>query len=1325
MVHATFTTSPALTGYVYATEFTFTNSITAVNELRHLAWNLGDRSNLIYNKPSVNYTFKQPGVFNVTLTAVDLSGNRDVFIQPVSVELAHRDYVYFSQIPEKFALPGKKTEIPFKVKVLSTQINNPIVIDLFCTNSKSIPYEYVSKQWAFLNPTWRFTDENETVIKSLSVVSTPIYKDNKVVALSGEGSFYFIDSTSIGNPQETCPLLISCTLQTSGFGYPEEINEYNYPHPSYANNKNVRAVALWHVNDLQPDVLKVTSNYIYDVNNRYWKNIPIPVTITLHGDRSKKVPGAASELTDIIFTYPPNNSLGKQTKIDLRFSNLQLQDISVDEDPLYFQLNDENNFRTGGYIFTTVTPKQTAISTTIQASAIVYPPEQPLTPVIYPYPGPAGPNNFVWVSSPKLNTLNKINLVPYPSNCPEINYFKNENVLFDGDVREVQVPGLSSTSTFNYNMSGFSGIYGMAIDPADYSLVACDAELDRLYRFSYRGELLKTLSLSTLEDYNPSKKMLFYWGFTKIKNITPNTNFYLRGSYFLSSNSKNYIVLLGGAIQSPNTYQIDVNNRNFRFLEQSTFDKEVDLEIIEIFHPLLPSHYIDSLQLWVQQISSIEQPQFTFNLHQISDQIPLKQNPNNYIVALDGILQNNTSYAVNPNTKTITFANPVSANITVQVLYVPGLTDPATWSSTIPLSTNLLVFPLTGNSNYIPSTDSEFIINIGGVYQPPTYYTHDPDKQEIVLKTNIPAKTPINITQVTVSEIIDAPAAYTPSNVTLDKNSNIWVTLFNAVSVLKFDRDFNLLLALQPSLNPDSEYQFDGDFLLKPPVATTDKDSNCWVTYSHPLCCALIKYSEHGEHLATLPLPDYSVPVDLAIDVNNNIWVSNSYNVLSADGFINLYNTKTLTLETSLTGIPRPSYITLDAQNNIWFTHSINGLGYYNFTTNSYYLWEVNNNNTFVPISTIDYFRVPETYVTDETLGGLSTDVYNRVWVINSNTNTVNIILTANSGFTSTDVRSIVVRPNTILGYYVDLDTKNTITLSSSSNRLRQIQAFGDWTGNKWYQKYITSQNLSGSPVAGTSTPFTIYEFTNDNNIARINETFNTADYYKTLALPEPLRNNPILWDKFFAAAVGNAELSSNEDIGQVVYEKIANFVINHADVDTCNIKQLLSLAQETNVPALDYVTELPTEILRMLDIASVSKEKLWGIPDQTPLLPQSAKELLNPYTTTLTAGTKIVLRSKNDSTYTIYTIPIYKEQTVYPLSTLPGYGFAQPLVLNYQFYTFEPVYVNTYIENIIDWDSHLTTLNPATSTYDNWVGDGGILESSFNYLLTKNLFLK
>jgi hypothetical protein len=69
--------------------------------------------------------------------------------------------------------------------------------------------------------------------------------------------------------------------------------------------------------------------------------------------------------------------------------------------------------------------------------------------------------------------------------------------------------------------------------------------------------------------------------------------------------------------------------------------------------------------------------------------------------------------------------------------------------------------------------------------------------------------------------------------------------------------------------------------------------------------------------------------------------------------------------------------------------------------------------------------------------------------------------------------------------------------------------------------------------------------------------------------------------------------------------------------------------------------------------------------------------------------------------------------------------GLVLPFLQNYLFFEYTPVYSDTFIENIIDWTNPNTTLSPNTSSTEDWYGEGGTLENIFNYLLTKNLFVK
>lgn len=1062
MVTANFTVTP-LSGDVYGTEFVITNNTTG-NVLTYV-WDFSE-GDLIYNTKNPKYIYQTNGVKTISLTAIGINGEVSSYSTTVSTEYLYRDYLIFSQIPDTFADPGLPNSVPFKIKVISSQINKPLNVDLFAANSKSIPYEFITSRWNFLAPTWKFLNSQKTVVTTLPVLSSPIYnKDSRLVAISGEAEFYFVDSISNGDTGQNTPILITATLQTSGFTKYDDSSVYQYP--SFSNNETVRTGLLWQTNDLAPDLLQITSNYLDTIPKQKWATIKIPFIVSCHGNRSYRVPGAKDVTSEILFSYPKNNETGKLQSVLISLSGLNTSDYTIDEAPLYFQATNEIGHNIGGYLFTTLTSNSTAINTSIIAQATAYNIDVSFSEK-FEYPTGYAPNPFVWISNPAHKALNKITVIPYANNNTTIEYFLEKNILIDGFINEINVPGLSTTSTYNYTMSGFAGIFGMAIDPRNYELVCADAELDCLYKLTTEGIILSTLQLSSISQLNP--------------------------------------------------------------------------------------------------------------------------------------IQN----------------------------------------------------------------------------------------------------------------------AHTPSNISLDKNCNIWVSLFNSISVLKFDKDFNLLFSAVPSSLNYSDI-FEGDFIFKPPYVETDKNNNCWVTYASPLCCLLVKYSSTGEQLAQINLERYSMPTDIAITPQNNIWVCKPFNVMQDEGEISLYSGTTYDLLSAIYDVFRPSYLSLDRDGNLWYLFGDRRLGFLNTNTGDKYTWQVS-----VDDSISNPFG-PETLITraerekDPTLTGLAVDVYNRVWVLDSLNNNV-WLLSATPFFNEQRIRKFKVRPNNPIGYFSDINNFSTYTLASSQQAL---YAVGDWTGNKWYQKYVTSESLYATPISGISNTFNIDPFVNKYQVKRLNSTFNMAEYLQSLALPENLNNNNIFFKDFLGAVAGDAGSSKYQDIGKTVYEKTANFTDYHGDIDTCGVQQLLSFADETLTPYTDYGTELPVVIKDFLDLASVSKAKLWGLPDEVPLLLQSldVENQLNTQTAIITAGTQLALRNKFDGKFTVIQVPPMSTTLVYPLSEFLGYGLEQPVTVKYDFYNFIPQYTGEFIENQIDWNNSQTTLSRNLSTFEDWYGDNGAIENTFNYILTKSIF--
>ena len=99
----------------------------------------------------------------------------------------------------------------------------------------------------------------------------------------------------------------------------------------------------------------------------------------------------------------------------------------------------------------------------------------------------------------------------------------------------------------------------------------------------------------------------------------------------------------------------------------------------------------------------------------------------------------------------------------------------------------------------------------------------------------------------------------------------------------------------------------------------------------------------------------------------------------------------------------------------------------------------------------------------DEELGGLAIDVFNRVWVIDS-LNNKTFVFPASA--TIDNVRTIKILPDSNIGYFLDLNT-GTTEIETNVDSYKSAQATGDWTGNRWYQKYYIQDNLTNRILSG------------------------------------------------------------------------------------------------------------------------------------------------------------------------------------------------------------------------------------------------------------------
>lgn len=590
-----------------------------------------------------------------------------------------------------------------------------------------------------------------------------------------------------------------------------------------------------------------------------------------------------------------------------------------------------------------------------------------------------------------------------------------------------------------------------------------------------------------------------------------------------------------------------------------------------------------------------------------------------------------------------------------------------------------------------------------------------------------------------------------PTHITVDAQGFVWVALFDNFKILKFDQNLNFLLSAAPPLEDNNmvveedvvpydefisheENYFETGVLnvedpliadtvtLRPPVIEADRQSNVWVCYPSDTESSLFKFDSQGFVLTYAPIPKNSFPVSLSIGADNSVWVAlkNSSKVVK-------YST-TGTLMYQITGVLSPSYICHDREGNVCILHGYNLYSYYDLATHKMRTWRM-------AFETEVYEEIPEytpkdiqmALYEDEVWGGLSTDVYNRVWIVDSLNNATAVFRPRDVTF----VKTIRVSPaGSYTNYVIQGNDTFVSTVSvSPAQSLRSAQAGGDWTGNRWYQRY--GSGLTTRSVNGVSSPFKVYDLEDSFKITKVNESWNCAEHYKSLALPDLMQSYLSFFNELLPGIVGDGD-PSKESVGRVTYERIANFINNHGDLETVAIPQLKALAEQIAVETKTFGVEFPVAVERLVHLFSIHKNRLRGLPQLETDISVNIGEVLTA-SSAVTANMYYYFKDKKfDRDYLVYVnIPPGEASPIFPLEKITVDSLRQPVLENYHVFTYKYDNVSRnesssviYTGNIIDWNENLTTLSYNVSSNEEWYGDNGIIETMFNNLLTKQLFL-
>ena len=573
-----------------------------------------------------------------------------------------------------------------------------------------------------------------------------------------------------------------------------------------------------------------------------------------------------------------------------------------------------------------------------------------------------------------------------------------------------------------------------------------------------------------------------------------------------------------------------------------------------------------------------------------------------------------------------------------------------------------------------------------------------------------------------------------PGSITLDGSNDIWVALFDSVSCIKIDGNSgiikriayppfaNYVYSLSGDYNISSLSGFAGENLLLPSSVDTDLENNLWVSYTHPASNILVKYNTDGQYLFSVPMPWMHSPVELLVDRNRFVWLS-TYN-LSTSGTSNLTARNDFLYKFTSDGDLVPGYpidgfnlignIAVDGGQNIWVSHDRDTVTKIDGITNARtdYIAGSGNNTNYI-----------------QSFGGIAIDSSAYLWVINNFNNRMYFVDTTKP-------------PPALLdeNLYIDIAfPAEDPAFPLSSFEEKQFQAYGDWLGSRWINKYALAQTPART-LTGESAFFNIYPLSGVYNIQKVNENFDAEAFYKSLIFTENLEDKKVLFEDFLGTIVGDRNAMPYE-LGKTVYEKIANYVNNTTDIDSSNLDQLLSFCDELSIQFEQYNYPFPPQLLRLVNILSIKQKKLWGDQNRYEILfsnnnlPDSTE--LSTLTSVVSVGYPVVAKELFSNIYSVVNknvIEGYNSGDVLPLSTYNynwGWGLVVPTSLTgirvsdyYRFYEYKPVYDNKFYNNVIDWDNPLNTLNFYNSSFNDWSKNNGTMQNMLSYELTKGLRL-
>jgi PKD repeat protein len=672
---------------------------------------------------------------------------------------------------------------------------------------------------------------------------------------------------------------------------------------------------------------------------------------------------------------------------------------------------------------------------------------------------------------------------------------------------------------------------------------------------------------------------------------------------------------------------------------------------------------------------------------------------------------------------------------------------------------------LTGSSNFVKTNQHRQVYSISvapsGAGKGNDYHTWLADsKTDTLLKFSLYGQLlstiPLSAAPTLVNDIV-IPKDFrnpellcaSPNSMALDSRSDIWVSLFDTGKAIKIDGVKGVVIAEADPPGTQIMYLasafgttpflsgFAGEGIFLPASIDTDYEDNLWVAYTHPVSNFIAKYDTVGTLLTAIFLPPVISPVELCIDRNKYIWLttinhtSTGFTLTGRNDYVYKFDTYgNIASGFPLSGFRMLNNITVDGGQNAWVSHDRETITKIDQRTND--RTDYMAGSAFLGLTGTNQTSYIHSIV------GLTCDTSDYVWAINDFEKKIQILDT-------------YMPPDSAFRFKTQLDLPYPPFLPEyplSAWEIRQFQAYGDWFGFRWINKYMVPVTVTRL-ITGSSDFFNILPSSGVNMIAKQNENWDAEGYYKSLRYQEVLLDKDKLFTDFIGGILGDIKGQPYE-LGKTVYEKVANFVDNKANITTCNLQALVSLCQELSIPFEEYNYPFPPQLERLINTLSIKHKHLWGEkntynlnfnPEKAYLATQETKtnlgKELSVFTSVVSSGVPIVAYETFAETYSLVNfsqIPGIPLETPVPLSSYSydwGWGLVAPRSLTgteiknyYKFYEFKPQIQGSFYNNTINWDDSLTTLSPTNSSFNDWSRDNGIMQTLISYEMSKGFRL-